>query len=101
MDPPAAERGAMTSQRGSRASHGESYVPEATLYLIGDPRKCTGCLSCMLVCAVAHEGRAQLQTALVILIVEDRFGSYRLDISLGTGGSAKTPAASPPVPTAR
>lgn len=81
----------MTSQRGSRASHGESYVPEATLYLIGDPRKCTGCLSCMLVCAVAHEGRAQLQTAR-ILIVEDRFGSYPSDISLGTCRQCKDPS---------
>ncbi len=62
---------------------GECDMQEAHLYLVGDPRKCTGCRSCMLMCALAHEGRAQLHTAR-ILIVEDVFGSFPTDILLGT-----------------
>ena len=80
----------MTPHREPKPSQDGLPAHEATLYLVGDPRKCTGCLSCMLVCAVAHEGRAQLRTAR-ILIVEDPFGAYPSDIDLGTCRQCKDP----------
>ena len=53
----------MTARAERASSQVASTVPEAGLYLVGDPRKCTGCLTCMLVCAVAHEGQGAAPTA--------------------------------------
>lgn len=64
--------------------------PEASEYLVSDPKKCTGCHSCMLTCSLAHEGIAQLGTSR-ILIAEDRFGSYPADIIVGTCRQCKDP----------
>jgi protein NrfC len=52
----------------------------------------------MLVCAVAHEGRSQLQTARVV-IVEDRFAAYPSDISLGICRQCKDPSCLSACPT--
>ncbi len=69
----------------------EADLPEASLFLISDPKKCTGCHSCMVTCALAHEGKAQFSSAR-ILISEDRFGSFPIDITVGTCRQCKDPA---------
>ncbi len=69
----------------------DTNLPEAVLFLISDPKKCTGCHSCMLMCALAHEGKAQFSTSR-ILISEDRFGSFPVDITIGTCRQCKDPA---------
>lgn len=56
-------------------------LPAATRYLVCDPRKCTGCRSCMMACSMVHEGRASPVTAR-ILLTEDPFGVYPSDIDL-------------------
>jgi protein NrfC len=88
----------MTTHATRGANRGASPVPEAELYLVGDPRKCTGCLTCMLVCAVAHEGRSQLPTARIV-VADDRFGSYPTDIELGTCRQCKDPSCVAACPT--
>gem|GEM_PF-5981784 len=37
--------------------------PPSAAYVLVDTRKCQGCLSCMLACSLAHEGRENLSLA--------------------------------------
>jgi protein NrfC len=69
----------------------QDELPEARAFLLSDSKKCTGCHSCMLTCAMAHEGMAQHRTAR-INIAEDRFGSYPVDILIATCRHCKDPA---------
>lgn len=66
---------------------------ECEFFLVSDPKKCTGCHSCMLACALVHEGIAQ-HTSARILIAEDRFGSFPGDIRIGTCRHCKDPSCS-------
>lgn len=50
-------------------------------YLIVDPKKCQGCLSCMMACSLAHEGEINLSLSR-IQILQDSFGKYPDDISV-------------------
>lgn len=59
----------------------ERTFPEAEGYLFVDPKKCTGCSSCMLACSTAHFGRTSLALA-SIQILDDPFGSFPTDIEL-------------------
>jgi len=48
--------------------------------LLSDPRKCQGCDSCMLACALAHHGRAGLSLARLQVRMEP-FGAYPDDVT--------------------
>lgn len=47
-------------------------------YLLIDTKKCTGCMSCMIACTLAHEGRVDLSKAR-IQIKKNVFGTYPND----------------------
>jgi protein NrfC len=56
-------------------------IPESQGYLIVDPKKCTGCGSCMFACSLAHEGKLNLSRSR-IQILDDPLGTYPRDIQI-------------------
>jgi len=50
-------------------------------YLVVDPKKCAGCIACMLVCSMVHEGMAS-PTLSRIQVVQNAFKSFPEDIAL-------------------
>jgi protein NrfC len=61
----------------------EKIIPESKGYLIVDPKKCTGCGSCMFACSLAHEGKSNLAFSR-IQILNDPFGHFPTDIQMAT-----------------
>jgi protein NrfC len=59
----------------------EQIIPEAQGYLIVDPKKCTGCGSCMLACSLAHEGKVNPAFSR-IQIMSDPLGHFPTDIQM-------------------
>jgi len=59
----------------------EQIIPEAQGYLIIDPKKCTGCGSCMLACSLAHEGKVNPAFSR-IQIMNDPLGYFPADIQM-------------------
>lgn len=55
-------------------------IPAAGGYLLVDPKKCAGCLSCMLACSLVHEGREELSLSR-IQILQDPFGHFPTDVA--------------------
>jgi protein NrfC len=53
--------------------------PRSEGYLVVDSQKCAGCLSCMLACALVHEGEENLSLSR-IQVARNIFGSYPRDI---------------------
>lgn len=50
-------------------------------YLVVDTKKCAGCMTCMLTCSLAHEGRINPSLSR-IQITQDSFEQYPNDISI-------------------
>jgi protein NrfC len=63
-----------------RLAHGAAGVPQSQGYLLVDTKKCQGCMTCMLACSLAHEGRANLSLAR-IQVVQDPFEKFPADIT--------------------
>ena len=43
--------------------HTALTIPAAEGYLLVDPKKCQGCLSCMMACSLVHHGSVNLSLA--------------------------------------
>jgi protein NrfC len=56
-------------------------LPPCQGYLLVDFSKCQGCLTCMLACSLAHEGRENLSLAR-LQVVQDPFGRFPGDVAL-------------------
>lgn len=56
-------------------------IPESKGYLLADPKKCTGCGSCMFVCSLAHDGKLNLSRSR-IQIFDDPLGHFPGDIQI-------------------
>ena len=56
-------------------------LPPSQGYLLVDFRKCQGCLTCMLACSLAHEGRENLSLAR-LQVTQDPFGRFPGDLAL-------------------
>ncbi len=56
-------------------------LPPSQGYLLVDFRKCQGCLTCMLACSLAHEGRENLSLAR-LQVAQNPFGRFPGDVSL-------------------
>lgn len=50
-------------------------------YLLVDKKKCQGCMTCMLVCSLAHEGKENLNMSR-IQIIQSSFEKYPIDIEI-------------------
>ncbi|MBI5443103.1 MAG: 4Fe-4S dicluster domain-containing protein [Deltaproteobacteria bacterium] len=72
---------ALYSFPGRPAVAGAPVLPPSTGYLLADPKKCAGCLSCMLACSVAHEGKESLSLSR-IQIVQYPLGKFPADIAV-------------------
>lgn len=68
---------------------GTSFL-ESRGYLFFDPHKCTGCKSCMLACALVHEGTHSLSFAR-IQILDNPFGQYPTDLQIAVCRQCKHP----------
>jgi protein NrfC len=68
----------------------ETSFSEAQGYLFFDPHKCAGCKSCMLACALVHEGTHSLSFAR-IQILDNPFGQYPTDLQIAVCRQCKYP----------
>ncbi len=59
----------------------EQIIPESKGYLLVDPKKCTGCGSCMIACSMAHEGISTIAFSR-IQIKNDPLGHFPNDIEM-------------------
>jgi protein NrfC len=50
-------------------------------YLLVDAKKCQGCISCMMICSMAHEGKINLSLSR-IQVQQNPFGAFPADISI-------------------
>lgn len=66
-------------------------VPASEGYLIVDPKKCQGCLTCMLACSLVHEGEENLSLSR-IQITQDPYGKFPADIAIGQCRQCRSPA---------
>lgn len=66
--------GTVTRQKPSR-------VPLSEGYLVVDPRKCAGCIACMLACSMVHEGSTNPSLAR-IQVVQTSFRPYPVDTAI-------------------
>ena len=67
-------------------------------YLLVDTRKCQGCLSCMLACSLAHEGRENLSLSR-IQVIQDPFERFPADVTLEACRQCIDPACVKECPT--
>jgi protein NrfC len=58
-----------------------SKVPLSEGYLVVDPKKCAGCIACMLACSLVHEGTANPSLSR-IRIIQTAFKPFPGDISI-------------------
>lgn len=56
-------------------------IPVCRGYILVDPKKCQGCMTCMLACSLVHEGKENLSLAR-IQIVQNPFGKYPNDLAM-------------------
>jgi protein NrfC len=63
------------------AETGKSEYPLSKGYLVYDSRRCSGCLSCMLTCALVHDGEASTSRSR-IQIARNVFNPYPQDIQI-------------------
>lgn len=55
--------------------------PPSKGYLLVDFEKCQGCMTCMLACSLAHEGRENLSLAR-LQVIQDPFERFPVDVAL-------------------
>ncbi len=70
---------------------GLNAVPASKGYLLVDPKKCQGCLTCMLACSLVHEGFESLSLAR-IQIVQNPFRDFPDDINIAQCRQCVDPA---------
>jgi len=58
-----------------------SKFPLSEGYLVVDPKKCAGCIACMLACSMVHEGKAAPSLSR-IQVIQSAFQPFPDDISL-------------------
>jgi protein NrfC len=54
-------------------------IPLSQGYLVGDPKKCASCNTCMMICSMVHEGTSDMSLSR-IQIMHDTFGSYPTNV---------------------
>lgn len=63
------------------APAGATLPPASESYLVVDSKKCSGCLSCMMACSVAHEGAASLSAAR-LQITQNSLQPFPIDLKV-------------------
>jgi protein NrfC len=70
---------------------GIAAIPASQGYLLVNTRRCAACMNCMLVCSLAHEGRADLTVAR-IKVISDSFLHFPDDVSIDQCRQCAEPA---------
>ncbi len=65
--------------------------PPSRGYLLVDTKKCQGCMSCMVACSIAHEGKSDLSLAR-IQIIQDPYANFPNDVSISQCRQCVEPA---------
>jgi protein NrfC len=78
--------------------NGLAAVPASGGYLLVDTRKCQGCMTCMLACSLAHEGKENLSLSR-IQVMQNPFGKFPDDITLEQCRQCVEPACLEACPT--
>lgn len=60
---------------------GRAAVAVSGGYLLVDVKKCQGCCTCMMACAIAHEGRASFSLAR-LQVIQNSFASWPDDLTI-------------------
>ena len=71
----------MNTKKGKKPDSGNAEFPASEGYLIIDLRKCSGCMNCMLVCSLAHEGRVNLSLSR-IQVIQNSFMPFPADLTV-------------------
>jgi len=77
---------------------GKIELPASQGYLLIDLKKCAGCLNCMLLCSLAHEGRVNLSLSR-IQVVQSAFMSVPYDVTVEQCRQCASPACVEVCPT--
>ncbi len=56
-------------------------IPASRGYILVDPKKCSGCQTCMMACSLVHEGKINTKLAR-IQVIQDPYGHYPDDIDV-------------------
>lgn len=64
-----------------RSEKKSATIPVSEGYLVVDPKKCQGCMTCMLVCALVHEGKENL-TLSGIQVIQNPFEKFPNDLTV-------------------
>ena len=56
-------------------------MPASKGYIVVDPKKCSGCQTCMIACSLVHEGKINTKLAR-IQVIQDPYGHYPADIDV-------------------
>ena len=75
-----------------------SGIPPSSGYLLVDPKKCQGCMTCMLACSLVHEGRENISLSR-IQIIQNPFAGFPGDILLEQCRQCVSPACVKACPT--
>jgi protein NrfC len=67
-------------------------------YILVDPKKCQGCMTCMLACSLVHEGKENLSLSR-IQIIQNPFERFPLDIVVAQCRQCLSPACVDACPT--
>ncbi len=73
-------------------------LPASSGYLLVDPQKCQGCMTCMLACSLVNEGAHNLSYSR-IQIVQNPFEHFPVDIRIAQCRQCLSPACVPACPT--
>ena len=73
--------GNVVMAQGEQATRGLLEIPPSDGYLLVDIKKCQGCMTCMLACSLAHEGKENLSLSR-IQVSENPFEKFPEDIML-------------------
>ncbi len=77
---------------------GLAALPASGGYLLVDTHKCQGCMTCMLACSLAHEGKENLSLAR-IQVIENPFARFPDDITIEQCRQCVEPACLEACPT--
>ena len=69
---------------------GRMAIPVSRGYILVDPKKCQGCLSCMLACSLVHEGIESLSLAR-IQVLQNSYARWPDDIMISQCRQCKDP----------
>jgi protein NrfC len=73
-------------------------IPASQGYILVDPKKCQGCLTCMLACSLVHDGKESLSLSR-IQVIQNPFERFPADLTVAQCRQCLSPACVDACPT--